>query len=239
MLLKASLHIHTKEDVVDGKIISYSVFELIDYALNSGFDVLAITTHRECIINESHIKYATARQMVLLPGIELDIVRRLVFHQDIILICPDLSSAEEAKHLREYDDLKKFKQKYPNVFLLAAHPNFGRFDSMGWRNLQKNIDLFDAVELSWFYSKNFNLNKKSLDIAQKYKKPIIATSDAHSLDFFDSDYCEIKTSEKSPAEIIKSLKKGRIINHSRPKRLIDLVRIFGKMKLKDIIYLNF
>jgi predicted metal-dependent phosphoesterase TrpH len=236
MLIKASLHVHTKEDVIDGKIINYNIYELIDHAHKFGFGVLAITTHQKCIVNDEHLRYASEKNILILPGIELAIDKRLFIHQDVVLFSPEINFKTDAEQIKNYEDLKKFKIKYSDAFILAVHPNFGRFESMGARNLEKNIKLFDGIELSWFYSKKFDLNKKSLDIAKKYHKPIIATSDAHVLDYFSSDYCEIECQKLEGADIIRALKNGSIINHSRPKKFFDLIRIFGQMKLKDYFY---
>jgi predicted metal-dependent phosphoesterase TrpH len=233
MLAKASLHNHTEEDPKDGKFISYGIHELIDKAYGSGFDVLAITPHKKYVVTEKHIEYAAGKNILLIPGIEIEITEYAFFHHHIILLNVAPAIKEEAEGISGYEQLKTFKNKNPGVFILAAHPDFGRFESMGHNNLEKNIGLFDGVELCWFYSDGFNLNKRSLAIAKKFHKPVIATADAHTLDFFATDYCDIECDRIEITDVINSLKNGRVTNHSRPKIFFKIFLIFIIIEIKS------
>jgi predicted metal-dependent phosphoesterase TrpH len=233
MLAKASLHNHTEEDKKDGKFIRYSVNELIDQAYRSGFDILAITPHKKYVITEKHREYAASKNILLIPGIEIEITEYYFFHHHIILLNVEPAIKEAAEGIASYEQLSAFKHRYPEVFILAAHPDFGRFESMGFKNLEKNIGLFDGVEVSWFYSKGFNLNKRSLAIAKKFHKPAIATSDAHTLDFFATDYCNIECDRIEVTDVINSLRNGLVTNHSRPKNFFKIFLIFIKIEIKS------
>lgn len=57
--LKADLHLHTKEDPQDN--VKYSGMELIDQAYQKGFDVLAITNHRQVTYDNYLAEYARKR----------------------------------------------------------------------------------------------------------------------------------------------------------------------------------
>jgi predicted metal-dependent phosphoesterase TrpH len=58
MKYKASLHLHTKEDSVDSKFISYSIYELIDEASKKDIKILALTGHKTYIFKEEYRQYA-------------------------------------------------------------------------------------------------------------------------------------------------------------------------------------
>jgi len=235
MLAKASLHIHTKEDKIDGKIIKYNVYDLIDQAYKLGFNVIAITPHEKYIFTEQHRSYAAQKNILFIPGLEIEIAQNYFFRHHIILLNCESDIKTELENITDYDKLKIFKRNHPEVFIMAAHPDFGRFESMGSRNLEKNIDLFDGVELCWFYSNRFNLNKRSLSIAKKYDKPVIATSDAHTFDYFADDYCYIECEKLSAPEVIKSLRMRRVTNHSHPKSFFKIIMVYLKIEIKGII----
>ena len=70
-MLKADLHIHTSEDPKEN--LAYDARELIDYAKNLGFDVIAITLHEKLFQNRQVFDYAKKKGILLIPGIELRI----------------------------------------------------------------------------------------------------------------------------------------------------------------------
>ncbi|GAI08342.1 unnamed protein product, partial [marine sediment metagenome] len=69
--LKADLHLHTSEDPEDK--VRYSARQLIDYASQKGFDVLAITNHNFYTYNDYLRDYAASKGILLIPGIELSV----------------------------------------------------------------------------------------------------------------------------------------------------------------------
>jgi predicted metal-dependent phosphoesterase TrpH len=58
MKYKSSLHIHTKEDSADGKIISYTIYDLIDKASEKDFKILALTGHKTFLFKDEYKEYA-------------------------------------------------------------------------------------------------------------------------------------------------------------------------------------
>ena len=74
MRVKASLHIHTAEDKTEGEYITYNIFELVDRAAELGFQVLALTCHQFCVTTKEHIEYAKTKGILLLPGVELNLI---------------------------------------------------------------------------------------------------------------------------------------------------------------------
>jgi hypothetical protein len=89
-----------------------------------------------------------------------------------------------------------------SVLIFAPHPLYILGGSIGNRRLIEHIDLFDAVELSHFHTRGLDPNQGALRIARRFKKPLLATSDAHRLDFFGVHYTLVKTPHDSTAEQI-------------------------------------
>ncbi len=226
--MKASLHIHTKEDFLDGGFVKYSIIDLIDIAHFLNFDVLALTGHFKYVYREEFGAYAQEKGMILIPGIELMLGKWFEKHV-IILNC-----GKDAERLKDFEDIRAYKRDNPHVFVIAPHPNLGIFESIGTKNLLKYIDLFDAIEHSWFYSPLFNRNRKLEEIALKYGKPMLATADLHTLDYLDSDYVIVDAEERNIPSFFSAIKAGKYENITAPKRFSELVAFYLKLKLEDI-----
>ena len=91
------------------------------------------------------------------------------------------------------------------------------------RKLEENIDLFDAVEYSFFHTQMINLNRKAIKTARKYSKPLIALSDSHSIDSFGKTYSLID-SEKDFTSIKYAIIKNKINLVSPSLGLTDFIR---------------
>ena len=203
MNLKANFHFHAAEDI--NHRISYTIKEGVDYAAYLGFDVLAVTCHGCFACASEDIEYASSKKVLLIPGIELDIYDEKGKRSHIVLLNCDKSSEE----LSTFSDIARYKKEHPEVFVLAPHPYFyGNFSLR--KNLEKHIELFDAIEHSWFYSKLFNRNRKAKLMAIKHNKPLIATSDTHFLDVFDSSYTTIDVTETTTEEIGRASCRERV-----------------------------
>ncbi|MBD3360315.1 hypothetical protein GF366_00775, partial [Candidatus Peregrinibacteria bacterium] len=115
-----------------------------------------------------------------------------------------------------FNALREYKKENPHIFIIAPHPYFYGFSPLK-EKFEGNIDVFDAIEHSWFYTKIFNRNKKAQKMAKKYDLPLISTSDTHFLDFLNTDYAIIKAEEKTKDAIFEAVKKKRLENVTRPK----------------------
>lgn len=221
MKLKANLHFHSSEDPLD--IIPYDLFEGIDKASSLGFDILASTPHEGHIVLPEHIEYATAKNILLLPGIEANIYEDGSKRRSHVVI---LNCDKSVEQIKTFADLEKYKADHPEIFIIAPHPFFYGSFSLH-RRLEKYIDLFDAVEFSWFYTKWFDWNKRGEAIALKYNKPYVATSDTHFFDFMDDHFVTIDASEKTPAAIFSAIRAGAFENTTSPSSLFDIFFTFG------------
>jgi predicted metal-dependent phosphoesterase TrpH len=221
MNLKTNLHFHTKEDPLD--IISYTLFEGIDKAAELGFNVLASTCHTKNVCLDHHVQYAAEKGILLIPGIEADIYEQNSTRRNHVLI---LNCDATANNIHTFEDLKQYRLDHPDIFIIAAHPYFYGNFSLGDR-LETYIDLFDAIELSWFYTTWSNRNRKAAEMAEKYSKPFIATSDTHFFSFMNTNFSTINAKHKTVESLFDAIRAGNYENTTSPRSLFDIFGIFG------------
>ncbi|MDO8555271.1 MAG: PHP domain-containing protein [bacterium] len=201
MILKTNLHFHSKEDPVDG--LHYSIYQAVDYAEKLNFGALAITSHRTFSYKKEYGDYARGKNILLIPGIEANIEGKHI----VILNCD-----KDSERIKSFDELKNYKKMNTQIFVLVPHPFVSSAKSLGGELLEKHIDLFDAIELSIFSNKIFDFNKKAEEAAEKYKKPLIATSDTHSLGFLNRGYTLVDAEERTIDSLFDSIKKYKMKN---------------------------
>jgi predicted metal-dependent phosphoesterase TrpH len=129
--------------------------------------------------------------------------------------------------------LKEYKLHNPEIFIIAPHPFFDFLNSISKKKLIEFIDIFDAIEHSWFYSKYYNLNERVGILAKRFKKPFISTADVHFLEYLEEDYIVLECEELSEKSVFEAIRDFRYENKTSPKKFFGLVRVFLKM-----IYLN-
>lgn len=204
--LKINFHLHTGQDPIDA--IKHSEHELIDEAARLGYDAISITCHNALIFSDDLKTYAQKKGILLIPGIEKSILRKHV------LI---INAAVEAQKIKNFEDLREYRKKHPECLVIAAHPYYPGPISLQ-KNLEKHIDLFDAVEYSWYHSKKLNgPNKKAVKTAEKHGKPVLGTADNHILKYVNYTYSLVRA-EKNPESIFKAIKANEIeiVSHDLP-----------------------
>lgn len=221
MKVKASLHIHSNADVLEGRMIGYSVYDLIDRAKSAGIKVLAHTCHQNFVWEEAWRTYANKNDILLIPGVELAIEEGGSRNHIVAVNCDASINA-----VQTFSDLKSYRVSHPEMLLIAAHPNFGLGESLGMERLEQYWDLFDAVENSWFYTTNFNLNTKVQNYCQAKNKPYIATADLHNFNFFclNTDYAILEIDELTVSAVVRAVRIGNFTNVSAPKEWWVLLR---------------
>lgn len=227
MKVKASLHLHSSEDYKDGDVISYSFFRLIDKAKEFDFNLLACTGHEKMVCLPEYIEYGKKKGIIIVPGVEALINGKHI----LILNCDD-----SADKIKTFSDLRFYKEKHPEIFVIAPHPNHGFLVSLGFKKLRKYIELFDAVEHSWFYSKWFNLNLKTIKIAKDLKLPLVSTSDLHDIRYLNSDYLIAEVENLIAEDFFKAIKNNNFINYTSPKFLPELISFQLSMIFKGILF---
>lgn len=221
MKLKANLHFHSKEDPCDA--LTYDLYEGIDHAAKLGFDVLASTCHTKNIVTEDHITYAASKGLLLIPGIEANIFENGKNRVNHVVI---LNCDASANDIHTFDDLAAYRVAHPEIFVLAAHPYLYGNISLSHR-LEKHIDLFDAIEHTWFYTRWFDRNPRGERTAQRSGKPFIATSDTHFFAFMDKVYTTVDATEKTPAAFFTAIRGFRFANTTSPRSLFDVFVTFA------------
>lgn len=204
--LKLNFHLHTGQDPIEA--IKHSEYQLIDEAARLGYEVLSITCHDALIYSDDLHDYAKKKGILLIPGIEKTIQRKHV------LI---INATVEAQKIQTFVDLAEYRKKHPECLTIAAHPYYPGSISLQ-ENLEKHIDLFDAIEYSWYHSKCLNgPNLKATKMAEKYGKPMIGMADNHILKYVNYTYSLVR-SEKNTEAIFKAIKANHIeiVSHNLP-----------------------
>jgi hypothetical protein len=133
-------------------------------------------------------------------------------------------TASELKELRTFDDLAALRaRRGPSLFTIAPHPFYVLGGSIG-EKLAERIDCFDAIELCHFWTRLFNPNRRAVEMAERFRKPLIATSDAHQLHAFGSNYTSIpRPAELTVESVIETLRRGPLRLTNPPCGFIDLI----------------
>jgi predicted metal-dependent phosphoesterase TrpH len=220
--LKADLHIHTSEDPVD--CVGYTAKELISRAADEGFEVISITNHHRVTFNQDLLSYAEERGILLISGIEMTIHGRhvLVLNPPSYGICSD------------FFWLSKLRR--PETLIIAPHPYFPGITSLNG-HLLKQLNLFDALEYSHFYSSMINFNQRAVKVSQSFGLPLVGTSDAHFLSQLGVTYSLIYA-EKSLEAVFAAIRQNKIRVITRPLKHLEMGLIASKllgMKLRSII----
>jgi predicted metal-dependent phosphoesterase TrpH len=218
-LQKLDLHLHTVDDPFD-KHVPHTAEELIDRAAALRYTVLAITLHGKQLESEPIRDYAAKRGILLLPGVEQDVEGCHV----LLLNFP----RETADGIRTFKDLEKARAACaPHTLVAAAHPFYPNSTCLKAR-LFEHRSLFDAVEVSAFYHRLWDPNRRALEAAEQLGLPVIGNSDTHALEQFGTMWTEVE-SEQTPESVIAALKSGRGNVQGRPLRAMEMARVAWKV----------
>ncbi len=202
--LKAELHSHCSLDPFDYRVCSHTPEQLIAETARLGYDVLAITCHNLDIWNSSLSEYAESLGIVLVPGMEVTTEgRKHTLVYNFGAVAEDLNTLAKIRARSREDTL-----------VIAPHPFFPNGTCLRGL-LDKNIDLFDAVEQSGFYTSRLDFNKPARNLAQKHRKPVVGNGDVHLLWQLGRTFTRIY-SEPSVGSIISAVKRGLVRVESSP-----------------------
>lgn len=198
--------------------------ELIDYASQKKFDVIAITNHNQLTYNKYLRDYAAKRNILLIPGIELTVEKKHVVYLNI----------EEFKDIKvkTISELKKYKNE--KSVIIAPHPYFPTFYALNSK-LEEYIDIFDAIEYTHFYFKGINFNKKAKEKAKEYNLPLVGVSDAHFLRQIGTTYSFVEA-EKNPEAVIKAIKENKIEVVTEPLKFTSFNLFLSLAHLSSLIF---
>ena len=210
MLLKADFHIHTREDPHD--FIRYTAVELLAEAARQGFEVLALTCHNKRIHTEELRKRAEDLGILLIPGVEAAIEGK----HTLLLDMP-----YSRLRVRNFKHVRAFKKD--GGLVIAPHPFFPAPKCLNSK-LRENLDLFDAIEYSHFYTRTVNFNHKAVEYARRMGIPLVGTSDCHRIWQLGTTYTLIDADEKTLPGVFSAIRAGRVRVVTAPLRPLDRLR---------------
>ena len=123
--------------------------------------------------------------------------------------------------LRTFGDLRRLKG--PEWLVVAAHPFFPNTTCLRGR-LFEQIDLFDAIEFSHFYTERIDFNRQAVRLAHEVGLSLVGNSDSHLARQFGTTYSVID-GEPTVASVLAAIRKGQVRVVSRPLTLRQLGRI--------------
>ncbi|MEO5754958.1 MAG: PHP-associated domain-containing protein [Chthoniobacterales bacterium] len=197
--MKLDLHLHTLDDPKDH--LDFSAHQLLERARDLGFGALAITLHDKVFDRAEVFADAAEMGILLIQAAEMRLEGA-----DVVLLNVRPS---DVANLRTFADLRRLRaRRGDSMFSFAPHPFFVLGASIG-RRLLREIDCFDAIEICHFHKGWFDLNRRARKTAAAYGKPLLATSDAHSLHAFGAHYtCIPRPRELTVEAIIQGLREG-------------------------------
>ena len=212
--IKLDLHIHTLDDTKDA--LDYSAHELLERARTLGIEVLAITLHDSVFERKEVFADAASMGILLIAAAEMRL-----HGADIVVLNV---TAEEAAGLSDFDDVRRLRaRRGESIFTFAPHPFYVLGGSIGGERLAENIDCFDAIEICHFHKGWFDRNRPAREVAARFGKPMLATSDAHQLSAFGSHYTSIpRPRELTPENVFAALGRGSGRLTSPPASLADI-----------------
>ncbi len=195
MLLKADFHIHTREDPHD--FIRYTAAELLVAAARQGFDVIALTCHNKRIRTEELQRRAEDLGILLIPGVEAAIEGKHTLLLDMPYTRLGVRSFERVRALKREGGL-----------VIAPHPFFPAPKCLNGK-LRENLDLFDAIEFSHFYTRTVDFNRRAVDYARRMQIPLVGTSDCHRLWQLGTTYTLLEAEEKTIQAVFAAIRAAR------------------------------
>jgi predicted metal-dependent phosphoesterase TrpH len=210
VLLKADFHIHTREDPHD--FIRYTAVELLQEAARQGFQVLALTCHNKRIHTDDLRRRAEDLGILLIPGVEAAIEGK---HTLLLDMPYSRLRVRNFKHVRA--------MRKDGGLIIAPHPFFPAPKCLNGK-LRENLDLFDAIEFSHFYTQHVDFNRRAVEYARRMDMPLVGTSDCHRLWQLGTTYSLIEAEEKTVPAVFAAIRAGRVRVVTAPLRPLGRLR---------------
>ena len=213
-VIKVELHAHTALDPAD--CILHSTRELIDRAAALGYGGLAVTLHDRFYDPAADAPYARARGVVLMRGVERTIEGRHL----LLINFPEMSA-----RVRRFADLRALKRQHPLGLVIAPHPFYPIRSAMR-RDMDRQADLIDAVEVNAMYTGWLNFNRPAVAWAGAHGKPIVGSSDLHLLQQLGTTYTLVDAAPDADA-ICAAIRAGRVRVRSAPIPTLRAALLFS------------
>ncbi len=155
-----------------------------------------------------------------MPGIEVSVGEDGVH----VLILNTQNFPSRKMNMRDMRVYLQCDVDVEKVLVIAPHPYYPRRICLG-SQLDENIELFDAIEFSYFRPPFFDLpNRRAVRTARRYNRPLIGTGDVHRLWHLEPTYTLVR-SERDPDAVVRAIKESgfddSIVDHSANGHLPD------------------
>jgi predicted metal-dependent phosphoesterase TrpH len=214
-VLKVELHSHSGDDPVDR--IPYTTRQLIDRAVDLGYDALAVTLHDKALDPRRFADYAAQRGLILIPGIE-----RTIQGKHVLML--NFSCA--AERVETFGDLAILRARESGL-VIAPHAFFPGSTCLG-SLLEEHRDLFDAVEWNAMFTRTVNFNEAAFSWARANDKPMVGNCDVHRLHQLGTTY-SLVDAEPNPDAICAAIRAGRVRVQATPLSLMTAVTTMADM----------
>ncbi|MFI5396196.1 MAG: PHP domain-containing protein [Candidatus Binatia bacterium] len=221
-MLRGDFHHHINTDLVDGKFVYHSAGELVDRAVASGLNVLAITCHESVPYDGDVVRYAADRGMLLLRGMEATVDGQHVLLLNFPEFPPGVCTMADVAAAKTGDSL-----------VVAPHPFYPTGVAAG-ETLTAHPGLFDAVEFSGLYTALTKwFNRRAADYAHRAGLPVIGNSDTHFLWQVGRTFTLIDARPESAA-VLEAVRRGRVQLVTQPLSWVNLVRFVVESRSFDL-----
>jgi predicted metal-dependent phosphoesterase TrpH len=207
---RVELHSHCLGDPVDS-YLTHTLYEHIDRAKEVGLDAIALTWHRKvCAVPEA-FAYARERGVLLIPGMEAEVDHR---HLVVLNLAEGDLPAEPT-----WNQVRALRMRKPEAFVLAPHPFYPHPSCLG-KVMSSHADCIDAVEwciihVNWLPGR-VNPNVRAARWAQQYGKPLVASSDAHTLSAIGKNASVVEADELTPEALFAGIRAGHVTFTAAP-----------------------
>jgi len=211
-MLRGDFHHHINTDPSDGSFVRYSAGELIDRAAAIGLNVLAITCHESVPYDEDATRYAAARGILLLRGMEATVDGNHVLLLNFDEFPPGVCAVADV-----------VARKSRDAMVIAPHP-FYPVAIAGGELLLTHHEIFDAIEFSGLYtSLTHRFNRRALEHARRASLPVVGNSDTHFMWQLGRTYTLIDAAPE-PAAVLEAVRRARVQLATQPLSWVHLVR---------------
>jgi predicted metal-dependent phosphoesterase TrpH len=181
-------------------------------AARLGYEVLAITCHDLDVWTTDLSEYAADLGITLIPGMEIAIEGR--WHT---LVYNFRTGAEDLETFQ-----KVRARSCSDTLVVAPHPYFPSCKCL-WSRLERNIEVFDAIEISGFHTKRLDFNRHARRVATAHSKPLVGNGDVHQLWQLGRTFTWIY-SEPGIGPVLNAVKRGRVRVESAALSIPEVVR---------------
>lgn len=199
--MKADMHIHT--EMSDGRT---KVEDLVDIALAAGLGCIAVTDHNTIA---AYDMLKDDGRIIVVPGVEVTSAEGHILGYGITEDIP--------RGMSVLDTVKAIQEKGGLAFV--PHP-YRMWSGIGEKNI---IPEFDGLEaLNRRSSKSSNV--KSLQLARRIGKPVVAGSDSHTPDTVGGGYIEIPDSCRTWQDVLDAVMRKEAVPFSGHRGIVKSVK---------------